>query len=158
MKKICLLIAITVLTSGSVLAQFSDQAEIKEIKSNVTGLQPVSKPFSLIDLSRVKWSHAYSVSYFSGGSYSGSVGMYTGSIFYEFSKSLSLDVKLGLAHNPGALFDSRTDNEAAFFPAFNLDYHPSDKFRLSIGYAKYPGFNPYGYRYRSDYFGRSFKR
>jgi len=128
-----------------------DQADLQSAKEDYLGLKPVNKPFSLIDLSRIKWSNSYSVSFFSGGGSSSSLGMYTGSIFYELSSSLSLDMRFSIAHNPGALFDQAATTDASFYPAINLDYHPSDKFRLSVGFISYPGvyndsynlYNPY---------------
>lgn len=142
------------------LAQLVDQAEIQSAKSDYLGLQPAIKPFSLIDLSRVKWSQSYSVTFFSGGGTSGQVGLYTSSLFYEFTPSLSLDINLGIAHNPGALINSATDAEAQFYPAFNLDYHPSDNFRLSIGFAHLPGgyYNPYSYYYPYNYWANDWRR
>jgi len=134
-------------------AQMADQAELQSVSEDYLGLKPVSKPFSLIDLSRLNWSHSYSMSFFSGGGTSATVGMYTGSIFYELSSSLSLDMQFSIAHNPGSFFDQSVNTDAAFYPSVNLDYHPSDKFRLSVGFASYPGYyyndpfyryNPYG--------------
>ncbi|MDX9856222.1 MAG: hypothetical protein RBT76_00355 [candidate division Zixibacteria bacterium] len=115
--------------------------------SNSMGVRPVESPFSLIDFSRIKWSHSYSVSYFSGSGYSGSVGLASTSMFYEFSPKLSLQVNLGILHSPGALWGDE-NNGATILPGFRLDYHPSDKFHMSIGVQRfdgraYPG--PYGY-------------
>ena len=127
-------------------AQLVDKAEIQSVKENNLGLKPAAKPFSLIDLSRIKWSHSYSVSYFSGGGSSTGMGLYTGSMFYEISSSLSIDMQLSVAHNPGSLFNNSAANEASFYPAVNLDYHPSDNFRLSVGFISVPGnyyYNPY---------------
>ncbi len=147
MRKLFCLTALSILIlTGLAFAQMADKAEIQSAKEDYLGLNPVSKPFSLIDLSRLHFSHSYSFSYFSGGGTSGSVGLYTGSIFYELSRSLSLDVELGIAHDPAALFGNSVGTSAAFFPAVNLDYHPSGNFRLSIGFESHPGF------YRSSYY------
>lgn len=146
MRRFFLLTLFLIFVAHSVAwTQLVETAEIKKLKNDHVGLRPVSKPFSLIDLSRVKWSHSYSVNFFSGGGTSGSIGMYTSSIFYELSNSLSFDVQIGIAHNPGSIFNNNTNSNAALYPSFNLDYHPSDNFRLSIGIAKHPGiyYNPY---------------
>ena len=149
-KLFCLTALVISIISGLAIGQMVDQAEIQSVKKDYLGLNPVSKPFSLIDLSRLQFSHSYSFSYFSGSGRSGSVGLYTGSIFYELSRSLSLDFRLGIAHDPGALFGSSLNSDAAFYPAVSLDYHPSRSFRFSIGFESYPGFyrSPY-YRYNS---------
>jgi hypothetical protein len=134
--------------AASALGQSLDKAEIESARKDMFGLKPVSKPFSLIDLSRVKWSHSYSVAFFSGGGSSGSVGLYSGSIFYEFTHSLSMTLNLNILHNPGS-FVSSSNSDASFYPAVNLDYHPSKNFRLSVGFISYPAVNydPY-YPYR----------
>ena len=146
MKKV--LVIITLLLASSVSAQLVDDAAMDNINSRpVLGLNPQPTSFSLIDLSRIKWSHSYSVSFFSGGYGSGQVGMYKANMFYEFSPKLSLSLNLGVAHNPGSFFDNTQTSDARFLPGFNLDYHPSD-FRVSIGMQSYYGYDPYYYRNR----------
>jgi hypothetical protein len=147
MKKAYLTALVWVLASvAPVTAQMIQQAEAQAIRNDYSELRPVSKPFSLIDLSRVKWSHSYSVTFFSGGSSSDLMAMYTGSLFYEVSSSLSVNFALGIVHNPEVFFNSSVQSGAAFYPAFNVDYHPSDHFRISVGFISHPGFynEPYG--------------
>lgn len=131
-------------------AQMADQVELREINSrNAISTPAVTNPFSLLDLSRVQWSHSYSFSYGSSGRGSGSYGMATTSMFYEFSPALSLAVGVGIGHNPVALFSSNTNSSAELFPSFSLDYHPSSKFRLNLTVARTPysprSLYPYGY-------------
>jgi hypothetical protein len=150
MRKIMILTTISLLVLTSIsFGQMADKAEIQSVKEDYLGLKPVSKPFSLIDLSKLHFSHSYSFTFFSGGGTSGSVGLYTGSMFYEFSHSLSLDVQLGIAHDPSALFGNNVGTDASFYPAVNLDYHPSNNFRISVGFESHPGFyqSPYVYPY-----------
>ncbi len=147
MKKITIFLILSligVMVSTS-MAQMADQAEISTIKSDYLGIKPANKPFSLIDLSRLSWSNSYSLSFFSGGGYSGSMGLYTGIISYELSKALTLGLKMGIAHDPGALFNRQANSGAVFLPGLNLDYHPSEHFRFSVGIDSYrgPGFFPY---------------
>ncbi len=160
MRKLTIWTSILILVSGGVaFGQMADKAEIQSVKEDYLGLNPVSKPFSLIDLSRIHFSHSYSFSYFSGGGTSGSVGLYTGSIFYELSNSLSLDVQIGIAHNPGALVNNNLETDAAFYPAARLDYHPSNNFNISIGFESHPGYyyrNPYYYNSYYPYNWRRF--
>lgn len=146
MRRIFVILNILILAAfAAASAQLADKAEIQTIKEDYTGLKAAGKPFSLIDLSRVTWSHSYSVSFFSGGGYSGSMGFYTGAMFYEISPSLSLDFALGIAHNPGSLFNRDISSDAGLYPSARLDYHPSEHFRLSVGFSSYPGiyYNPY---------------
>lgn len=140
MKKIAYYTFITVLLAFSIsAAQFVDNAPISSANTNYLGLKPADKPFSLIDLSRIKWSNSYSLSFFSGGGTSGSAGLYTTALFYEFSPSLSLGLKLGVLHNPGSLFNRTASTNASFLPGINLDFHPNENFRVSIGIDSYTG-------------------
>jgi len=85
------------------------------------------------------------------------MGMLNTGMEYEFSSKLSLAVNIGIAHNPGSLFNSNTQTDARLLPSFKLDYHPSKNFQLSIGMQTYQGYgNPYYYNnplfYRDRYF------
>ena len=119
---------------------------MREIKSQSSvSLEPAVSPFSLLDLSRLQWSHSYSLAFGSGNGGSSSLGMYTSTLSYEFSKSLSMAMSLGIGHNPGALFNQRQQANATLFPSMILDYHPSNSFRMRLSVAR----SPYG----SGYYG-----
>ena len=152
MMKHVVTVIVVLLLGAVVYGQDIDQARLQEpTATNSMGVKPVQTPFSLLDISRIRWSNSYSVSYFSGSGYSGSVGLATTSMFYEFSPKLSMQVNLGILHDPGALWGD-ANNSASFLPGFQLDYHPSDKFHLSIGVQRYdwrayPGSYGYANRY-----------
>jgi len=157
MTKLSVFIVLMLFCAVSVSAQLVDQADMQKIKDDHLGLKPAASPFSLIDLSRVKWSNSYSVGFFSGGGTSSTTGLYVGSMFYEFSKSLSLDLQVGIGHNPGALFNSQLNSDARFYPSFKLDYHPSDKFQLLIGFQSIPG-NYYNSGSMYNFYNRRFMK
>jgi hypothetical protein len=137
-----------------VSAQFVEQSPPNtDIAEQSFGAPPAETPFSLLDLSRIKWSHSYSVSYFSGGLGSGSLGLFTTTMFYEFSSKLSLDFNLSVAHDPSALWNDGKTSNTAFLPGFSLDYHPSQKFRMSLTYQQFVG-NPYYSPYYSPNYYR----
>lgn len=139
MKKI-LVISFILLIAISAQAQLADQAVIEQSsRTSSIGIKPAATPFSLLDFSRIKWSHSYSVSFFSGGTYSGSMGLLNTSMFYEFSSKLSLALNVGVAHNPGAIWGD-ANNNATILPGFQLDYHPSKNFNISIGMQTYRGY------------------
>jgi hypothetical protein len=151
--RLILMVGITAMfLAVSVAAQFSDRADLNRInRDNAMGVKPAASPFSLIDLSKVRWSHSYSVAYFSGGGRSGSLGMWNSAMLYEISSKLSLAINLGVAHNPGGLWSS-ADHDATFLPGFHLDFHPSAKFRMSVSFQRVMGYAApywpgYGYRY-----------
>lgn len=148
MRFLATLITILLL-AGMASAQFVDDAIAQDPNpGNSLGTKPASSPFSLLDLSRVRWSHSYSVGFFSGGFGSGSSGLLNSTMFYDFSPKLSLQLNLGVLHDPGSLVGSG-DRDATLLPGFLLEYHPSDKFQMSIGYQKYSASfsNPYYGRY-----------
>ncbi len=138
-KTLFFTVLLVVFLSATLSAQLADKAAIESVKSDYLGLKPASKPFSLIDLSRIKWSNSYSLSFFSGGGNSGSLGLLTSCIFYEISSSLSINLKMGIAHDPGSLFDRNNPNtNATFLPGLRLDYHPSSNFNISVGFETAP--------------------
>lgn len=152
MKKIILSTTLIFGLGVSLFAQTGTQrgsmADVASLESrsavNSLGVTPVLNPFSLIDFSRIKWSHSYSVNFFSGGIGSGSVGMLNTTMFYDISNSLSLSVNLGIAHDVGGNFRSRVGgNSASFLPGLNLDYHPSENFRMSFSFQRYQGYQGY---------------
>lgn len=147
-----MMITAVLLVVGTVDAQMADKAELESLSSEYNqSLRPAESPFSLLDLSRIKWSHSYSVAFFSGGGYSGSAGLFQTSAVYDISSSLTLGVNLGIAHS-GMLLSSESSN-ATFLPGLTLDYHPSDKFRATLMIQTYNGLtNPYYYN-RSGLFG-----
>lgn len=150
MKKVIFIALIFVFSSFALSsAQMAEDAELQSIRENAMSLEPASKPFSLIDLSRLHWNHSYSFSYFSGGGSSGTLGLYTGTILYEISSNLTLNLKLGIAHNPGAMFDREQGSDAVFLPGARLDYQPSENFRITAGFDTYYGnyYNPFNYYY-----------
>ena len=144
--KTALTVLFLVAMAVSAWGQMADEAQVEQVnRSAILGVEPAVSPFSLIDLSRVRWSHSYSVGFFSGGNYSGSLGMYNTSMFYEFSSKLSLRLDIGIAHNTGAIWGDG-NSDARFLPGFQLDYRPSDNFRMSIGLQHYNGYvSPYYY-------------
>lgn len=136
------------LLTGTGSAQMADVAELRDIKSqNAVSVPPAVNPYSLLDLSRIKWTHSYSVAYGSSSLGSSSLGMFQSTAYYDLSNKLSLAFSLGVSHNPGALFSQNQNADATFFPGFALDYHPSEKFRFNLTVQRTPTL----YRYRDPY-------
>ena len=154
MKRSLLIVFSLIILAEVGSAQQADVASLKESSSNaITGLgvNAASSPFSLIDLSRIKWSNSYSVAFFSGGGNSGSVGLWNTSMDYQISTKLFLAVNLGVLHNPSSMW-GKSESDAKFLPGFRLDYRPSDKFMMSISVQQGAGYyNPYS---TSAYRGR----
>ncbi len=142
LKTALFLLMLLCTVAAAVQAQTAPAAPAPSSSSSL-GLKGAPNAFSLLDLSRIKWSNSYSVTYFSGGGQSGSLGMLNTSMLYEFSPKLSMTLDVGILHNVGALWgDSR--NSASVLPGFRLDYHPSETFRMILDVRKVTGaFFPY---------------
>lgn len=145
-----LLLILTIFSCvGGLAAQQADVASLNSASSTGGfGMKPYPSPFSLLDASRITWSHSYSVSFFSGGNNSGSVGMLSSTMFYELSPRLSLAINLGMLHNTGALWGDG-ESRAEFLPGFRLDWRPSDKVFMSVSFQRYYGEWP-------PYYGRGY--
>ena len=155
MKRFVATIAVFMVFAGVAVAQQADLADLKESTATTPlGTKPTPSPSGLLDFSRMQFSHSYSVSFFSGGGTSSSLGMLNSTMFYEFSSKLSLAVNVGVLHNTGALWGSGEKN-ATLLPGFHLDYHPSEKFRMSVSFQQYSGyFSPYGSPFYRSSLGR----
>ncbi len=134
--------------ASSSFGQMSNSADLQETKNNTLfGVKPANSLYSLIDLSKIRWSHSYSLSFFSGGNSSGSFGMFRTNMFYDLSTKLTVGLNLDLTHNSGSLFNRYSENNnASLFPGFMLDYHPSKNFNFRIDYRRVDSSNPYYYR------------
>jgi hypothetical protein len=127
-------------SSASAGSNGIDKVKLNEIRNqNAVSVEPAVKPFSLIDLSKLKWSHSYTMSFGSNAFGSTGLGMYTGALFYEFSPKLSMEFALGVAQN---LSGNAVNSTGDLFPSFSLDYHPSPKFRMRINVQRSP-YSPY---------------
>ena len=140
---------VIIFLASSSFGQMTNSADLQETRSNsLFGVKPVSNLYSLIDLSKVRWSNSYSLSFFSGGTSSGTFGMFRTNMFYDVSSKLTVGLNLSLSHNSGSLLNrySLDNNNASLFPGFMLDYHPSENFTFRIDYRRVDGSNPYNYR------------
>jgi hypothetical protein len=151
MKRLMVTVVAVIGLAGLVSAQQSDVASLKETTAGVRtglGINPAVTPYSLLDLSRISWSHSYSVAFFSGRGSSGSVGLWRTTMDYDISSRLHLSVNLGVLHNPGALWGN-AEADATVLPGFRLDFRPSDNIFMSISVQQ-------GLGYYSPYYGRPY--
>lgn len=154
MKKLFTTIAVLLL-AVPVSAQLVENAPTPpNVTESTYGSEPSPTPFSLLDLSRIRWSHSYSVAYFSGGLGSGTLGLLNTSMFYEFSNSLSLNLSVGVLHDPSALWGDARNNSSELLPGFALDFHPSDNFSMIVSYQRFGGYGYYSPYYYPSYYRR----
>ncbi len=150
MKSFLLTSILVLALAAAAMAQSADVATLdKSTTASSLGIKPAVNPFSLLDLSRIKWSNSYSVSYFSGGYGSGGAGMLQTNMLYEFSPKLSMGLSLGVMHSLGGIMGD-ANNQPTLLPGIRLDYHPSEKFRMTLDVQRvsglfYPFPGSYGY-------------
>ena len=154
MKKAVATFVLLLMLCPMLFAQQSDVATIRDATSEYPLGMPASSPFSLLDASRMNWSHSYSITFFSGGNSSGSLGMLNSTMTYELSSKLSFAFNIGVLHNTGAFFRAE-GSDATLLPGFTVDFHPSKNFQMSLSVQKYNGLmTPYFYP-RNRTFGGS---
>jgi hypothetical protein len=140
MKK-ALIILIAVLIASTAFAQLADRAQLTAIdNSRPLGVKPAPSAWSLLDLSKLRFTHSYSFGYYSGRNFSGSNGLLRSSLLYDFSPKLSMALSVGVSHNPSSLV-GRGNSDASILPGFTLDYHPSSTFRMILDVQSYNGWN-----------------
>jgi hypothetical protein len=130
--------SLVLLWFGSAFSQVQSPPK-SETDENLLGIKSDTKSFSLLDPSRVRMSHSYTFSYFSSGKTSGSFGVYTNVLEYQFSKPLTLTLSLNYLHQPLSVF--YRDNlriRDAILPNFQLKYRPNDSFSFTINVLTFP--------------------
>jgi hypothetical protein len=130
----------------SVFAQSSLERKDLGTSGDAIGESRIDNKFSLFDLSRLEMRQSYSVSYFSGNGSGQTIGMYMNSIRYRISNPLTISIDLLWMHEPGQLFSqnkSTPTDYGSIFPSFRLEYRPSDKFYLEVGYQRVPSYMYY---------------
>lgn len=158
MKKSFIFILIVLALAASAFAQTTDMATLQSGSSTPSlGVKPAANVFSLLDLSRIKWSNSYSVSYFSGGFGSGGAGLLRTGMLYEFSPKLSMSLNLGVMHSLGGVMGN-VNNQPTLLPGMRLDYHPSEKFRMILDVQRVSGlvtpYSDYSPYWGSPFYGR----
>jgi hypothetical protein len=89
--------------------------------------------------SRFTMSQSYSLSYLSYGGKGFSQGVYLNTMQYQLADPLSVRVQWGMAHQPfaGAGLPGIYGN-GLFLSSANLEYKPSEKFRIGLSIDSYP--------------------
>jgi hypothetical protein len=88
---------------------------------------------------RFSMSQSYSLSYLSFGGRGFSQGVYLNTMQYQLANPLSMSVQWGMAHQPFASAGlPGIYGNGLFFSGANLEYKPSEKFRIGLSIDSYP--------------------
>jgi len=156
MKFRVLSIIVVLVISAALAVQGTENAPVGGPNTvSQSSLKGAANPFSLLSSSRIRWSNSYSVSFFSGGGRSGSLGLLNTSMYYELSPKLSLGLNVGILHNPSSLWGD-AKSSPTLLPGMKLDFHPSRAFRMivdvrSVSGAMYPYDRSAGFWYDPIY-------
>lgn len=107
-----------------------------------------SAVLGFFDPSRFEMQHSYSISYSSGGPYSGSLGLYTNRMSYMITDNLQLIADIGFMHQPFQSAGNMPNfmNNGELFYGGELRYRPNDNTMFRIRFDNMPRFySPYSY-------------
>ncbi|MCD6117292.1 hypothetical protein J7K93_09770 [bacterium] len=103
----------------------------------------VSKPTGFLDKllssSKFHMSHSYSMEFFSMGSQSAGLGLYTNKISLQLAAPLSAQVKIGYAHPISGLgMNSFAPGGNLFLQQATIKYQPIENMQIRVDYRSYP--------------------
>ncbi len=140
MRRLLTLLCIAYVLVGVTHAQLREQSKPLDLARELR--TPVSARVGGIlglDPSRLRLSHSYSLSYFSLAGQSFAQGVYLNTINYELSAPLQLRLQWGMAHAPlQSMGLNSLVRSGPFLSAAQLQYRPSSKFSLEVGFQALP--------------------
>ncbi len=143
MKKYFIVFCVMMLAAQTVHAQFKSQAERQpvNVRSGITSLMPQSL-FSFLGSDRFYMTHSYSMMYYTGGGYSGSLGMLTNTMNFRLADPLLLRVNMGVQHQPFG--GPKEMNTTQFLHGAELIYRPTNNLMFNVGYSNNPYYSGFG--------------
>ncbi len=106
----------------------------------------------LLDTSRFGFNHSLSFNYASGSAGDVGFGLWQGRLGYQLSKPLRISVDVGAVLNttgPGPMLSE----QSFYLGGFNLDYAPSESFRIHVAYVNTPSAAVMPYRQPGSFAG-----
>ncbi|MDZ7293957.1 MAG: hypothetical protein ONB14_00875 [candidate division KSB1 bacterium] len=140
MQRLIVVVLISLLLLGVASAQLKEQSKPLDLARELrTGVTPGVGGLLGLDPSRLRMSHSYSLSYFSLRGQSMAQGLYLNTIEYDVSQPLQLRLQWGIAHTPFQSAGLRSLGPTGpFVSGVQLQYRPSSKFSLDVGYQALP--------------------
>ncbi|MBL7961738.1 hypothetical protein JNL27_16010 [bacterium] len=154
MKNLGFFFVMILSVSLSAQAQFRTQTVNRvDVKSGITTPMPGTLA-EFLSPERFYMNQSYGLTYYTGGSQSGSIGMYTNSLNFRLSNPLFLRVDLGVMHQPFGGPKGVNEQNAQFLHGAELIYKPNKSFQMQVGYSTTPYYNN-GYGFYQSPFGNS---
>lgn len=147
MKKI--LFIVLLIGNSMVFSQFKDQKVLPDIRGSITNNSPSQNIFGFFNPNNFFMKHSVSLSYATSGGDAISLGVYTNSMMYKFSDKLNIQIDASLVNSPYSSFGKSFSNQinGIYLSKAELNYQPSDNFKMSVRFSQFPGnyYNRYGY-------------
>lgn len=104
----------------------------------------ITKPTGLLDKvmnsEKFTMSQSYSFSVGTLGKQSFSQGLYLNQMTYQLAQPLTLQLGIGLLHQPfGSSFNTQNNSSQFFVQSARIKYKPSDKFSVTFDFQSGPG-------------------
>lgn len=134
-------------------AQMDHQQSFSSYVSGLTLQKPAGFLDALLKSDKFSMSHSYSLSYYSAGNYSGSMGLYLNTMKYQFSDPLMMQVSVGYLHHPfGGLngLNKNPSQDEVFLESAKLQYKPTENTFITVDYRQIPQsmmYSPYSSYY-----------
>ncbi|MGB2869339.1 MAG: hypothetical protein WBD36_12870 [Bacteroidota bacterium] len=146
------LLVILVFVSSIAPGQFKSQGESRtSVNESMVRSDGGGLILGWFDPSKFSMHHSYSLSYSTFGGQSMSLGVYTNSMFYQFSDPLSVQFDVSLMHSPFNSFGDQFSKNLSgiYLSRAELNYRPSENMLFQIQYRQLPAMywmnmNPYG--------------
>jgi hypothetical protein len=156
MKNMSFVVFLVLIVSSGATAQFKNRTDSGQrvgeslVRSGESGLL-----FGWFDMDRLSMHHSYSLSYMSFGGRGLSVGMYTNSMFYQFSDPLSVQFDVSVMHSPFNNLGNKlgSDLSGIYVTRAELNYKPSDNMLFRIQYRQLPSMYWLNNNRSWDFFG-----
>jgi hypothetical protein len=148
MKKILLIISFLTVT---VFAQYKDSgfptSNVKDGIINNSGMSLFG-----LNLNNFRMNHSYNLSYSSFGNNGLALGVYTNSMFYDFSDKLNVQADVSVVHSPYSSFgqDFQNNLNGVYLSRAAVNYRPWKDFQINIQYRNIP--NPYFQGYDNRFY------
>lgn len=148
------IILVAALTTMQADAQFRSQepGAPRAAGSILQGGQ-ASSIFSFFNAENFNMNHSYSMSYMTMGGRGMAVGMYTNSMYYRLSDPLGVRLDVSMAHTPHNSFNNANDFSGLFISRAEVNYEPSENFRIQLQYRQIP-YSTYGSPFYNPWYNR----
>lgn len=155
MKKTFILFLII---SSALSAQFKEESnKTVDLKKGMINNSPSSLFLDFLNPNNFSMNHSFSLSYsgFSGGGMA--LGVYTNSLAYKIADNFNIEADISLVNSPYNTFGKEFTDQlnGVYLSRLEMNYKPSDNFRVVLQYQQIPmnSYSPYRY---SPYWGNSF--